>query len=128
MGHASFDAKSEQLRLGPQERVAAWRLAERRPIFLAEMIRAFYSNDVGGGAEYAGSVVRHVIFRLRKKLAPHGIDIRNEYGRGWRVPQSQQARLLDVLAAEVDRNAPSAADILRQRAVTLHSDREEMRP
>ncbi|MEQ1713841.1 MAG: helix-turn-helix domain-containing protein [Hyphomicrobium sp.] len=111
-------------RLSPAERIIAWRLTERRLVPDDEITVALWGSRADGGAEHTRNIIGVLVHRLRQKLEPFGVKVINEFGRGYRVPREQQARLLDVLADEIARNTPGRGTLTR----FTHSDREELRP
>lgn len=42
------------------------------------------------------------MFRLRGKLAPHGISIKNEWGVGYSMTPEHRSKVLELMAATVD--------------------------
>lgn len=120
-------------RLSPSERIIAWRLTEQRLVSVDEMTLALWGRRADGGAEYATGAICLWVHKLRQKLEPFGVKIINEYGRGYRVPREQQARLLELLADEIARNTPGRGTLTRfahaePEACLQHDDREELRP
>ncbi len=120
-------------RLSPAERIIAWRLTEQRLVSVDELTLALWGHRADGGAEYATGAIGIWVHKLRQKLEPFGVMIINEYGRGYRVPREQQARLLDLLADEIARNTPGRGTLTafghsEPEACLRHDDREELRP
>lgn len=110
-------------RLSPAERIIAWRLTERRLVPVDELTLALWGRCADGGAEYVSGAIGVWVHKLRQKLEPFGVKIINEFGRGWRVPREQQARLLDLLADEIRVNTPGRVTPLAFE----QSDCEELR-
>lgn len=58
---------------------------------------ALYGLDIDGGAEE--KIVDVFVCKIRKKLAPFGINIRTEWGRGWFIDPAERAALQERASA-----------------------------
>lgn len=75
--------------LTPYEASTLLALASTRAhISKAELIDALYGDDPDGGPDFADSVVKVHICRLRRKLAPYGWKIDTEYNRGYALQEA----------------------------------------
>lgn len=96
--------------LYPIERIIAWRLQTGRAVPPSELIEAIWGNRADGGPLCERDNVRQHIWRLRRKLASHGITIEcltkecDETSLGYLVPAASLTRFRDLLADEIARN------------------------
>lgn len=100
------------MKLGPQQRIIAWRLAQQPIVLRSELIDALWGRDSDGGALCTRSIdVR--ISQLRQVFP--GITINVRWGIGYEVAPAHREALLTILADEIARNVPSAI-VLKEAA------------
>jgi DNA-binding response OmpR family regulator len=70
-------------------------LLRRQVMTHAQLFEAIW----GGDSERNLKIVEVVVCKLRAKLRPHGIAIRNEYGVGYFIPPDSKATARALIAA-----------------------------
>lgn len=87
------------IRLSPQQRIVAWRLALQPLVLRSELTAALWDADDGGPLN-TDNIIKIRISQLRKLLP--GIVIKTHWGFGYSVPDCQRDKLLSLLAAEIE--------------------------
>jgi len=69
-----------------------WR-RKNHPVTSDMIIDHLYRGDPNGGPEHARKLITVYIFKLRKKLADTGYEIRSQYGVGYRLIERPNSHL-----------------------------------
>lgn len=84
---------------------AAYRLTRSEGVVLAMISRAaglaaketiwaaLYGADPNGGPASGNKILDAFVFRVRRKLKPHGVSIETVWGEGWAMSPADKARL-----------------------------------
>lgn len=89
------------IRLSPQQRIIAWRLALQPFVSRPELVEALWGWGEDGGA-LCTKAIAYRVWQLRRKLP--GITIKVRWSFGYEVEPADREKLLDILAREIAAN------------------------
>jgi len=87
--------------LSPTQRALIEPLRHGEPVSLSRLISLLYSARYDGGPDDAANAVRQIVFKARRKLAEHSIQIRTvgtgRGSHGWMVEPDHRDALSALL-------------------------------
>ena len=57
--------------------------------------------EVNGGTNFSSNLVAVIVSRLRRKLAPHGLEILTRHGKGFVLTPESHAKALQILGVSL---------------------------